>query len=272
MAIRIACDVHTHTLYSRHAYSTLKENVDEARERGLQLLGTTDHFSRMLFPEQHVRNFQYFKNSVVWPREWGGVMILRGAEADIEDCTGRLFGQGVPCPCNILDKPYADDRDLYERVTAGLDYVIASVHDRRFTEGRTLAERTRCYTGALEEPKVAILGHIGRSGVDFDLDEVLAAAKECRKMVEINEHSVSDAPRVLEKCRRIAERCAEEGVGVTVSSDAHICCDVGRFPNVTALLEQIGFPPELVMNRDRASFLGALAAAGVCDVADPREA
>ena len=44
------CDTHTHTLYSRHAYSTVRENVIAARDAGLELLGITDHFSDMLFP------------------------------------------------------------------------------------------------------------------------------------------------------------------------------------------------------------------------------
>ena len=34
---RIKCDTHTHTLYSRHAYSTIEENVRAAAERGLEL-------------------------------------------------------------------------------------------------------------------------------------------------------------------------------------------------------------------------------------------
>lgn len=32
------CDVHTHTLYSRHAYSTIAENIHEAAKNGLELL------------------------------------------------------------------------------------------------------------------------------------------------------------------------------------------------------------------------------------------
>ena len=43
--MKLKCDVHTHTLYSRHAYSTILENVAAAKEAGLELLGSTDHFS-----------------------------------------------------------------------------------------------------------------------------------------------------------------------------------------------------------------------------------
>ena len=81
--IRIACDVHTHTLFSRHAYSTLEENVHAASAKNLELLGVTDHFSCMLFDQQTLKNFQYFINMSAWPKEWRGIRLLHGCEADI---------------------------------------------------------------------------------------------------------------------------------------------------------------------------------------------
>ena len=42
--------------------------------------------------------------------------------------------------------------------------------------------------------RVFDLGHVGRAGVPFDLDEVLTAAKERHKLIEINEHSLGDMP------------------------------------------------------------------------------
>ena len=57
----LKCDCHTHTLYSRHAFSTIAENVRAAKEQGLELLASTDHFSDMLFPDwRDLRNYQYF--------------------------------------------------------------------------------------------------------------------------------------------------------------------------------------------------------------------
>ena len=37
--MQLQCDVHTHTIYSRHAYATILENVRAAKEAGLSLLG-----------------------------------------------------------------------------------------------------------------------------------------------------------------------------------------------------------------------------------------
>ena len=74
--MRITCDVHTHSLYSRHAYSTVEENVRAASERGYELLGITDHFSSMLYDQQTIKNFQFFMNTSIWPETWHGVRLL----------------------------------------------------------------------------------------------------------------------------------------------------------------------------------------------------
>lgn len=267
--MRILCDTHTHTLFSRHAYSTLEENVRAAAEAGLELLGSTDHFSSMLNSavdfkgNPDLRDYQFFINQDVWPRVWHGVTVLRGAEADIVDLDGNLFGHGFPQPCNISLGLYRHALDLDERVLRGMDYAIASVHGKRFAEGASVAETTRMYVRALENPKVLILGHIGRSGLDFDVDEVVGAARDLHKLIEINETSLAHRAERSSRCRLIAQRCAELGCQISVGSDAHICCDIGRFGAVEALLEDIGFPEELVANRSREAFLSALDAAGM---------
>ena len=43
------------------------------------------------------------------------------------------------------------------------------------------------YLNVLAEPKVFILGHVGRSGCRSDVDAVLTAARDAHKLIEINE-------------------------------------------------------------------------------------
>jgi len=151
-------------------------------------------------------------------------------------------------------------------VTENLDYLVASVHNSDFTAGATVAQTTEMYVGALENPRVFILGHTGRSGVPYDIDTVLTCARERHKLIEINEHSLAgrSGDPTHRTCRQIAERCAELGVGVCVNSDAHLAWQIGGYERVTSLLEEIHFPEELIMNRSRAALLPELDAAGVC--------
>lgn len=251
-----ACDAHTHTLASRHAYSTIAECVAVAKARGLALLGSTDHYSCMTSPTLDVRDYQYYINFEVWPDVWDGVRVLHGVEADIVDLKGRLFGWDLPLVAGITGRPFKAEKTLAEMVLPHAQYVIASIHDETFCEGASLSETTAMYVGALEQPKVAMLGHIGRSGVPFDLDEVLICARELGKLIEINEHSFEShygAERHA-RCREIAVRCAELGVSISCGTDAHIATDVGDFTRTRALLDEIDFPPELIAVADAERF------------------
>ena len=262
MPIQNKCDIHTHTIFSGHAYSTICENVRAASEAGLELLGSTDHYSSMLFPDyRSAKNYQYLAFSKNWPREWMGITLLRGVEADIVDRDGRLFGEDIQVDSWMTGDPFRDGKSmsLYQWVTGNLDYVIASVHGKVFTTDMAPAQITDMYLNALRRPEVLMLGHIGRTGLDFDVEEVLRVSKEMNKPVEINEHSFAfPESEIIPRCRRIAERCAELGIAVAVSTDAHICKDVGQTEGALRMLEEIRFPEELIITRDRETFLSEL--------------
>ena len=265
------CDVHTHTLYSRHAYSTLRENVLAACDAGLELLGVTDHFSDMLFPDTDLRHgslrdYQHFINMGVWPRTWEGVRLLRGMEADIRSLDGRLFGQDVEVAADITGRQLGCVTSLFDRAVSACDYVIASVHLKDFAADASVEQTTEMYLGALSRPKVLVLGHTGRAGVPFDVREVVGAAARGGQLIEINEHSLETARRdgrTWESCTRIARTCAELGCQVAVNTDSHVCFGVGRAPLALELLEGIDFPQELVATRSAEAFLDAMAGAGL---------
>ena len=165
MPYLLSCDIHTHTLFSAHAYSTIEENVYWAAERGLQVLGSADHLSSMVTAcPNDLRSFQFFINQDIWPRIWSGVLVLRGAEVDIVSLDGSLFGEDIPVSLDIAGDSYSHQHSLFDLVTRNLDYLVASVHNPQFAEGATLAQTTQMYINALEHPKVFMLGSYGSFG------------------------------------------------------------------------------------------------------------
>ena len=104
--MKIIADTHTHTVASGHAYSTITENARAARERGLRFLCMTDHAPKLLGAPTEVF-FGAMMN--ILPPEIEGVHILRGVEVNILDREGNL--------------------DLKPRILAGLEWVIASMHN-----------------------------------------------------------------------------------------------------------------------------------------------
>lgn len=245
--LNVRTDLHTHSIFSMHAYSTIEENLRNGAELGMEAVGISDHYSGLFYPTTEFPWYSHMINYKALPQEWYGVRLFRGAEADIVDLEGHLFGYDIKMSYPAGGR---SDRTYEEGLLYPLDYVIASVHDKRHTVGADLVQTTKMYLKALDHPKVLILGHIGRSGVPFDLDEVLLKAKAVHKLIEINDASFGYKEAVVCRCREIAVRCAELGVGIAIDSDAHSAYYVGRYKKSIEMLEEIHFPEELIMNRD----------------------
>jgi putative hydrolase len=267
---QLKCDMHTHTLRSEHAYSTISENIGEASAIGLELLGSTDHFGAGFLrieptrPGELVRSYQFWTNLGTWPRTWHGVRLMHGCEADIVDIEGHLFGHDVMVDAHGDGTPDECPDTLKNFVFSRSDYVIASLHSPAFTRTTSALENTKMYINALQDPKVLFLGHIGRMGIDFDIDAVVGAARDLHKMIEINEHTFDSTDG--RRCARIAARCAELGCKIVVSTDAHICCTIGRFSEAIAMLNDIGFPQELIASRSCVAFESAMEESGIGSV------
>lgn len=250
------CDMHTHSIFSKHAYSTISENARAAHECGLELLGTTDHFSSMVQSSTDLRDFQHFLNFPAIPKVYENTDLLCGVEADIVDLNGGFFGDDIVLSETIISTPDTSGETLRSRIFRMCDYVIASVHNNLFTRHASPEENANMYCQALEDPKVLILGHIGRSGVKFDLDRVLLHAKAHHCLIEINNATILS--KGYSVCKGIAQRCAELRVPVTVSSDAHFCTEIGQFSQVYEMLQSISFPLDLVASLNKETFYEAM--------------
>ena len=79
-------DVHTHTIASGHAYATVTEMVKAASERGLELIGITEHAKGI----PGTCDSMYFHNMKIIPRKMYGVEVMMGAEINILDYDGTL--------------------------------------------------------------------------------------------------------------------------------------------------------------------------------------
>jgi len=225
-------DMHTHTIASVHAYSSLREMATAAKEKGLELLGITDHAPSM---PGAFGDF-YFCNFKVIPRMGYGIELLMGAEL------------------NIID--YAGSTDLRGEFLKRLDYAIASLHNPCICPG-SVEDNTAAIIGAMKNPKVKIIGHPDNPSYPVDFDKIAAAAKENHVLLEINNNSYS--PNGARKGSRelagkLLTAAKKHSAHVIMSSDAHIEFDVGNHVYSTEMIEKYDFPEELVINSSPAAF------------------
>ena len=236
-----------------------------AAEQGFELLGLTDHFSSMLFDEQTLKNFQFFLNLTIVPEIWQGMRILCGCEVDIVDLEGHLFAWDIAADTAINGDKFGHAHSLGELVLSRCDYAVASIHGKDWACGATPAQVTQMYVNVLDNPHVLILGHLGRSFLDFEIDTLIRECRDRGKLIEMNEatYAAGPAPEKQARCRLIAERCAELGCMVSFGSAAHIATRIAHANHISNLLDEVHFPEELMACRDAKTFLKVKQEAGV---------
>ncbi len=220
--LKIKFDTHTHTVATEHAFSTFYENAMFAKKKGMDGFAITDHGPAMIDAPKR----PYFKNLRVIPRDFEGLKILVGAEVNIRNLNG--------------------DIDLEDEILEHLDVVNASIHSLYNNNGAT--DNTSAYEAMILHPHVDIISHSGYPQYPYDYEYIVKLAKEHNKLIEINSHTFRARSGSIPNCRKIAELCRKHGTGIVVASDAHICTDVGNVTYALEMLEEIGFPEELVMN------------------------
>ena len=172
----------------------------------------------------------YFLNFRVIDREIYGVRVMMGAELNVMDFDGTV--------------------DLSPKLLNNLDMAIASQHIWCMPQGGGPEENTAAMVLAMDNcPKICILGHPDDGRYPLDYPALVRAAGERSVLLEVNNTSLSPA------CSRVNSTA---NVTVVVGSDAHFVSAVGGHQYAQALLDELDFPEELVLNREPAAFLAHL--------------
>lgn len=222
---KFAGDLHTHSLASGHAYSTITEMAVAAAEKGLTYLGLCEHGPNM----PGAPHYYYFGNLRVVPPQIAGVNILAGVEANIINCDGEL--------------------DLPTRILARLPWVLAGFHSDAGYSGGSLEENTQAAIKVLANPLVDGLVHPGNPTYPLDYEQVVSVAAELGKAIEINNASLTVVRQgSLENCTLIARLAAKLRAPVLISSDAHFADDIGKLDAALALARKCGISDDQIIN------------------------
>ena len=197
---QIQGDLHMHTT-ATDGKASIEEMAEAARARGLSYIAITDHSQRVT-----VANGLDAERLLA---QWNEINQINASRDD-----DFLILKGIEC--DILE---SGPMDLPDEVLEQADWVIASVH---FGQKQSSQQITDRITGALENPHVDIIAHPTgrlinrREAYEVDMEAVFQAAKENRKMLELNANPVRlDLHDV--HCAMARER----GIPIVISSDAH---------------------------------------------------
>lgn len=221
----IEADMHCHSVASTHAYSTVREIAECAKETGLKAFALTDHAP--LSPDSP--HIWHFHNMKCLPRKIHGVYLIQGAEANI-DAEG----------CIDLDR-YELDR---------LEWIVASLHNS-VVKGNPYGDFSDVYINiAKNVPEVDVIGHCTMNSFPFNYERVLKIFKEYGKFVEINESSIKFHKGSADNCKKVLEICKKYEIPIVVDTDTHYCEAVGITVNAEKIIEECSFPKKLILNTD----------------------
>ena len=220
-------DLHTHSVLSRHAYSSFTENIEYASEIGLKVYGISEHQP----DEKGVGAHSFaFKNCYrIAPKEYKGTKILVGIELNITDHGFDLEG--------------IHPKDL--------SYAIASMHGYVYSPKHSFEDNTKYYIEACQTPFVTFIGHLDYPSYPCDYEKIIIEAKKNDKLIELNNASLDpNGSRVGAKDidYKILEYCKKYNVPIILGSDAHIKYQIGNVDRCIDLLQEIKFPEELIVN------------------------
>lgn len=219
-------DLHTHTVASGHAYSTLMDNINAAKAKGVQIVGVSDHAPAMPGSTHEY----YFSNLRVLPPFIEGVRVLKGAEVNVLNENG--------------------DIDLDTRSLSFLDYAIASLHLPCF-EVKSAEENTNALIHAMQHKIVKIIGHPDDSRYPLDYEKLVLAAKENDVLLEVNNSSLSPhafRENAKENYKVLLSLCMKHDAMIIINSDCHFHEHIGEQTYALSLLEEINFPEKLIAN------------------------
>ena len=219
-------DIHTHTVASGHAYSTISDMAKSASEKGLQILGITEHTEGIPGTCHPI----YFLNIHVVPREMFGVELMLGAEINIIDYKGTI--------------------DLAETYLQLLDHRIAGIHSLCYNPG-TIDENTSAMIGAISNPWINIISHPGDGTALLEFEPIVKAAKDSGTLLEINNSSLDKRRNKIHARNNnleILRLCKKYNHPVILGSDAHIASAIADYDNIYELLNETEFPEELTLN------------------------
>jgi len=190
---------HAHSTWS-DGRNTLEEMVLATRALGYEYLGISEHSQAAYY----ANGLEVDRVKAQWElidrlnEELSDFHIFKGIEADILK-DGRL--------------------DYSEKLLAGFDFVIASIHSHFHLDSNQQTERI---IRALQSPFTTMLGHptgrmlLLRDGYAPDLGAIIEVAGENGKIIEIN-----STPKRLDLDWRYLKLAKSQGVKISINPDAH---------------------------------------------------
>ena len=233
-------DLHTHTIFSKHAYSTIEENIRAALNRDMKFLAITDHYyndGTDIDKKNEVVRIKYMEEYV--QPHFSDIRIVSSAEFNLcqslydEKKLASVYWRPIGLHNWFLNSRAVNAEIVYNAFKKAVDDGFnAFVHIERelyaLTQGRY---------------------HL----TDDDIKELLASivklAKDKDIWLEVNESSIArDEDGYNEYMNFWVNEAKALNCKIYLGTDAHYAAGVGVFDKVISMLNAVDYPKDLILN------------------------
>ncbi|MCC6933316.1 MAG: PHP domain-containing protein [Deltaproteobacteria bacterium] len=228
-------DLHTHTVFSGHAFGTIYEIAAEAARKNMQMIAFTDHGPSM----SSVISPLHFMFKHRFPEYINGVRTLYGCEANILNESGEL--------------------DIDEEIQKDLDILLAAIHLETSYVDLSLDGNTRAVINALKNPHLKVLSHPAHPYYPCQLETILNTAIDNHVLLELNTSYLRSRPNEIPSVKSMVDLVKNRGAKLLVNSDTHFVHEVGDDDALYENWNALDMNEELIINNypdELCSFLG----------------
>ena len=218
--------LHVHSTYS-DGVNTLEEMIEGAIKRNFKYIGFSDH-SQSAFYANGLKVDRIKKQSEEIEKlreKYPKILILHGIESDI------LKNGDLDYPLKVLEK---------------FDFIVGSIHGNFNLNEK---EMTKRMIRAIKNPYCTMIGHptgrllLSREAYPINMEEVIEAAAENKKIIEINSH-----PLRFDLDWRLGPFARKLKIKTSINPDAHKIEDMDYMEMGVGIARKAGFKAKDVLN------------------------
>lgn len=222
-------DLHIHTIHSGHACPTFYEVLEYAAKKKMNMVAVTDHGPSLRGSAIDL----FFRIGYRAPKEYKGVKVLWGCEANIVDKDGNL--------------------DVKGRIRKSLDIVLLGIHGDDCFKDLGKEGNTKAIIKCFENEKPHIFTHPEAMMMDYDFEKVCQAACDNNVLLELNISSLfkvvaRSQPERLPKLKKMVEIARKNKKKIIVNTDAHFLHEVGDDALLKKYKKELNITDDIIIN------------------------
>lgn len=222
-------DLHMHTIHSGHACGTIYEVMEEAARKKMKMIALTDHG-----PDAHGSAHEsFFQMGNRAPKEYKGVRVLWGCEANIVDGEGNI--------------------DLPEKALEKLDILLVGLHKACSYKDSGVKKNTEAVIKCFKKHKPHIFTHPSTIYYEYDVEKVCQAACDNNVLLELNISSLTRLENnhhkeSIDRFRKMVDVVKKNRKKMVVGSDAHFLHEIGEEGLLKKYKKILGITDSMIIN------------------------